>query len=262
MRRFAATVIFIALFPCGMSAARLILRDGTAVVGSFVAGSPDHIVFRDDAGMERRFDINQVQSIDFAYVDPGADRYRDGGYDQQIPPEGERFALLDPGTPISVRTNQSIDSRNAWQGMVYPATIVQDVNDRDGRVVIPRGSPANMVIRRVEQGPLGEGNLVLDLDAVQVNGHWYHVASTAMVGRRSPIGANKRTAEMVGGGAAIGTLLGAIAGGGKGAAVGAAAGAVAGGGVEVLTKGREIHVPAESVLNFGLDRPLELRAVR
>jgi outer membrane lipoprotein SlyB len=64
---------------------------------------------------------------------------------------------------------------------------------------------------------------------------------------------------MVGGGAALGTLLGAIAGGGKGAAIGAVAGAAAGTGVQVLTKGEEIRVPAETVLNFRLDEPLQLR---
>jgi len=67
---------------------------------------------------------------------------------------------------------------------------------------------------------------------------------------------------MVGGGAALGTLLGALAGGGKGAAIGAIAGAAAGGGVQVLTKGREIRVPAETVLHFRLDQPLHLHEAR
>jgi len=73
------------------------------------------------------------------------------------------------------------------------------------------------------------------------------------------IGKNKRTAEMVGGGAALGTLLGAIAGGGKGAAIGAVAGAAAGGTAQVLTKGKEVKVPAETVLKFKLDKPLRLQ---
>jgi outer membrane lipoprotein SlyB len=85
--------------------------------------------------------------------------------------------------------------------------------------------------------------------------------STADIEQRDAngIGKNRRTAEMVGGGAVLGTLLGAIAGGGKGAAIGAVAGAAAGGGVQVLTKGHEIRVPAETVLNFRLDQPLHLR---
>ena len=67
---------------------------------------------------------------------------------------------------------------------------------------------------------------------------------------------------MVGGGAAIGTLIGAIVGGGKGAAIGAAVGGGAGLGAEVLTKGSQVKVPAETVLNFKLDQDLRLLATR
>jgi len=76
------------------------------------------------------------------------------------------------------------------------------------------------------------------------------------------VGANKRTAIMVGGGAALGTLIGAIVGGGKGAAIGAAIGAAGGVGTEVLTKGKEVRVPAETLLNFKLDQDLRLQAMR
>jgi hypothetical protein len=72
------------------------------------------------------------------------------------------------------------------------------------------------------------------------------------------IGKNRRTEEMVGGGAVLGTLLGAIAGGGKGAAIGAVAGGAVGGTAQVLTKGKQIKVPAETILSFQLDRPLHL----
>ena len=65
---------------------------------------------------------------------------------------------------------------------------------------------------------------------------------------------------MVGGGAALGTLIGAIAGHGKGAAIGAAAGAAAGAGAQVLTRGKTVKVPAESTLRFKLDKPLHLSA--
>jgi hypothetical protein len=72
------------------------------------------------------------------------------------------------------------------------------------------------------------------------------------------IGANQRTGVMVGGGAALGTLIGAIAGGAKGAVIGAVAGAAAGAGAQVLTRGKEFRIPAESVLTFRTDRDLHL----
>jgi hypothetical protein len=68
---------------------------------------------------------------------------------------------------------------------------------------------------------------------------------------------DNHAAELIGGGAIIGTIVGAIAGGGKGAAIGAATGAAAGG-VGVLAQGREVRVPAGSVLTFRLERPLVL----
>ena len=74
------------------------------------------------------------------------------------------------------------------------------------------------------------------------------------------IGANKRTGKYVGGGAAVGAIIGAIAGGGKGAAIGATAGAGAGAGAQVLTKGKSVNVPAESLLTYRLRQSLQAGA--
>jgi hypothetical protein len=76
---------------------------------------------------------------------------------------------------------------------------------------------------------------------------------------RTGIGANRRTGEFTGGGAAFGAIVGAIAGGGKGAAIGAGSGAGAGAVTQILTKGT-IKVPVESILTFRLEQPLQVRA--
>ena len=169
---------------------------------------------------------------------------------------------LPAGTAISVRTNQAVDSRNASEGQTYSAVVVDDVKGSSGEILIPKNSDAQLVIRKVATGgTTGSPELTLDLNSVTVNGRNYLV-STADVSKKgnSGIGKNKRTAEMVGGGAALGTLLGAIAGGGKGAVIGAIAGAAAGGTAQVLTKGKEVKVPAETVLKFQLDQPVTLTA--
>jgi len=51
-------------------------------------------------------------------------------------------------------------------------------------------------------------------------------------------------------------VIGAITGGGKGAAIGAGAGAAAGAGTQLLTRGRSVSVPAESLLTFRLGQDL------
>jgi uncharacterized protein YcfJ len=64
---------------------------------------------------------------------------------------------------------------------------------------------------------------------------------------------------MLGGGAAIGGLLGAIFGGGRGAGIGAAAGGGGGFITQLFTRGKQVKVPAETVLHFRLEKPLVLQ---
>jgi hypothetical protein len=149
-----------------------------------------------------------------------------------------------------------IDSSNA-SNQTFPAHVTQDVADNNGNLVIPRGSPAQLVVRQ-----LNDGQLALDLQSVSANGQTYYVNTNDVKAGRPGVGANSRTGAFVGGGAVLGTLLGAIAGGGKGAAIGALAGAGAGAGAEVLTHGDRVHVPAESVLNFRLENNLNLNLAR
>jgi hypothetical protein len=174
--------------------------------------------------------------------------------------QGRGSVTVPAGTEIAVRTNEAIDSQNASADQHYSATVLQDVRGAAGETLIPKDSNADLVVRQINSGgTIQGGNLVLDLDSITVNGQRYRVSSEDLKqSGSSGIGKNKRTAEMVGGGAALGTLLGAIAGGGKGAAIGAAAGAGAGATAQVLTKGKTVKVPAETILRFQLDRPLHL----
>ena len=265
----------VSVMPLTLSADRLILRDGTVMRGEFVGGTPRQITFQDERGMRRQFDLDQVQTIDFTRMESPAGAYTNGGYNNTPPANGgdayrggqpgygesHYWTVVPEGTEIAVRTDQYISSNNAAEGRSFPASIQRDIVDASGNVVIPRGSAAQLVIRRVDEGgTFNNGSFVLDLDGVQVNGRWHHVAAEDLrVKDQNGIGANRRTGEMVGGGAALGTLLGAVAGGGKGAGIGAIAGAIVGGGVEVATKGHEIRVPAETLLRFRLDRPMRLR---
>jgi hypothetical protein len=66
------------------------------------------------------------------------------------------------------------------------------------------------------------------------------------------------SAKVIGGTAALGAIIGAIAGGGKGAAIGAVSGAGAGTAVRVLTSGAEVRIPSETRLTFTLQSPVKL----
>src|SRR6202000_60734 len=71
-------------------------------------------------------------------------------------------------------------------------------------------------------------------------------------------GKGKRSATMVGGGAGGGALIGGLAGGGKGALIGGLVGAGAGTAGAALTGGKDVTIPAESVVRFTLNSPLTL----
>jgi hypothetical protein len=167
------------------------------------------------------------------------------------------------GTQISVRTDQEINSASAAEGQAFAGEVTKDVVDSAGDVAIPKGSSAQIVIKSASKGGSirGASDLVLDLKSVTIGGQRYGV-QTEEIGQRGRegVGANKRTAEFAGGGSALGAIVGAIAGGGKGAGVGAASGAGAGALTQILTKGKSIRIPAETILTFKLDQPLRITA--
>ena len=164
------------------------------------------------------------------------------------------LARIEAGTEVAVRTTEPIDVQSL-DGRIYSAVVAQDVLESStGRVVIPAGSPVELEARDVH-----DGDLILDLDSVTVNGRRYGVRAAAERIDTSRGGVDSgKAAGYIGGGALLGTIVGAITGGGKGAAIGAAAGAAAGAGVVYATRGRRIRVPDEAVVTFRLDRPLDV----
>jgi len=160
--------------------------------------------------------------------------------------------LIPAGTVIPIRTSEAI--RTTTEGSVFRAEVAQDIVNRDYQVVVRRGSPAALVVVRSDRGgAVGTPEIELALRSLTVNGRTYTVNSEGTVqSGREGLGRNERTATMVGGGAVLGTVIGAIAGGAGGAAIGAAVGAAGGAATQVLTRGKEVSVPAETVLSIQL----------
>jgi hypothetical protein len=164
---------------------------------------------------------------------------------------------LSENTEIKVRTDSAIPAQPT-SGAVYTATVSDDVPNTSGTIAIPRGSRARLVATPTSDGK----DVLLDLRSVTVNGRRYDLAA-AGEGKStggSGLGANTRTAKYVGGGAAVGAVLGALLGGGKGAAIGALVGGAGGAGAQVLT-GKKKGIPAETQLSYKLAQPLTMRPV-
>lgn len=159
------------------------------------------------------------------------------------------------GTVITVRMIDRIDSSQHRPGEEFAATVDAPVVV-DDRVVIRRGADARvrLVESRSAGRMTGRSELQVELVGLAIGAQSYSVES----GMVEKVGASrgKRTAETVGGGAALGALIGAIAGKGKGAAIGGAIGAGAGTAVQAATKGEQVQIPPETKLDFTLKSPL------
>ncbi len=174
------------------------------------------------------------------------------------PPDAK---VIPTGTEISIRIEENIDSGSASAGQRFAAEVVDAVDDLSGGVAIPAHSKAKLLIVSESGGGAGSPYLYLDLDSVNIKGVWHRVFTSELKeSSNQGFGKNKRTAEFLGGGAALGGLLGAILGGGKGAAIGAASGAGGGFLGQLFTRGKQVKVAAETVLQFRLERPLVLQA--
>jgi hypothetical protein len=173
----------------------------------------------------------------------------------------QQSAVIASGTNIEVRADQSITVKAGEETRSsYPATISHDILDQSGNVAIPSGTPAKLRV-------VSDDNKIMtvDLHSIRLNGQHIDVvgetANSAGSNKNGGLGANKRTGTYVGGGALAGTLLGALAGGGKGAAIGAIAGGAAGAGAQVITRGKDLSIPAETKLSFRLNNDLQVPVV-
>lgn len=170
--------------------------------------------------------------------------------------------VIPAGSQLQIRTNENIQANKDAVGRQFSAEIANDILDQNGQMLVPKGSPAVLTVANVGSGTAGvqSNEVALALQSIAVNGRTINIqANDVKQSNDRGIGANKRTAIMTGGGALLGTLVGAMAGGGKGAAIGAMIGAGGGAAAQVLTRGDEVKVPAESVLTFKLDQPLSLQ---
>lgn len=176
------------------------------------------------------------------------------------PVAGDRVTIP-TGTRLTIRTIDPIDSDRNRVGDKFAATLEQPVYVND-QLVAPKGTNVYGRLEEAKQSGqfAGKAQLRLSLTGIVINGQTYGLSTGDY--ELSGKSRTANTATKVGGGAALGAVIGAIAGGGKGAAIGAGVGAGAGTAVQVATKGDQVHVPSETLLEFSLDQPATIPIVQ
>jgi hypothetical protein len=172
--------------------------------------------------------------------------------------DGSDPVTLPERTPIHVTLDQALATDQNKAGDRFDATVSEAVVI-NGKTVIPQGAHAEgLVVDARQSGKLvGRARLQLALQTVAVDGQTYDVRTIShpRVGRDH----KKHNLEWIGGGAAGGAIIGALAGGGTGALIGGPIGAAGGTTVALLTGKKDIRLRAETPLRFELADPVTIK---
>jgi hypothetical protein len=255
-------VLIFALVAVSAHADSLELKNGSLINGKFMGGSQTSISFQVGSSVQS-YDLTDIRSLRFSSEAHGTSPSVPSK--QPIPSSRQtedEVATSSPvtipaGTRISILTIDAIDSTAHRAGYRFQASLEQPLWI-DGNMVVPKG--ANVYGRLDESKETGtfagRSQLKLQLTGIVVNGQTLPLVT----GEYEVSGKSKgeSTAKRAVGGAAIGSIIGALAGGGKGAAIGAGTGAGVGAGSEIITKGDQVKIPSETLLDFTLQQSVTI----
>jgi hypothetical protein len=186
-----------------------------------------------------------------------------------------RYYTVPADTIIRVRMNEQLSSRSARVGDRFSANVTEPVYAGGGTEVIPVGSKVWGRVSSVKRaGRRSPGTITVSFNQVELPSGVRHTINGSLTtlqaddvnadnegsveGRKN----DKRNAVFIGGGAATGAIIGAIAGGGKGAAIGAILGGGLGTGARVYEKEQEAEVKSGTEFGVILNRSVSLQAAR
>ena len=238
------------------------LKNGSLIKGKFVGGTETEISFHVGSSVQK-YNVADIVSLKFdseradTPTRPRSSLSNEPGAVEPASTKTPAFVTIPAGTRISVRTIDGIDSTKNHVGDRFQASLEEPLTV-DGNVVVAKGADVygRLAESKASGTFTGKSQLRLELTGIVVNGHTVPVVTGEyeLTGKSRGASTAKRTA----GGAAVGSIIGAIAGGGKGAAIGAGVGAGAGAGSEVITKGDQVKVPSETLLDFTLQQEVSI----
>jgi hypothetical protein len=170
---------------------------------------------------------------------------------------GFEIVTLPAGSVIEVRTVEIISSKSNVSGDFFEATLTEDLI-ADGKVVFGRGSEVKgRLLEVLRPGKLkGRGSVTFNLQEIRGDETTYGLDTNSMtIEAESSKGKDVAT---VGAATAIGAVLGAVFGGKKGAAVGGATAGGAGTAGVLLSRGKDVEIPAERLFSFRLEKDVEI----
>lgn len=169
-----------------------------------------------------------------------------------------RDVTIPAGTVVPVRITETLDSKTAQTNDAFHGALAADLGTQ-GVIALRRGAPVVGRIVEAREAAHFKGQSMLSLELTDIQRGGQKIAVTTDAYTKQGTARGKNTATKAGGGAAVGAIIGALAGGGKGAAIGGLAGAAAGTGVNAVTRGEQTVIQTETLINFQLQSPITVR---
>lgn len=255
LKRNLSFIIPLCLAASFVWADSLELKNGSLINGKFIGGTENEISFKVGSSVQK-YNVADVASLKFdsALGDlpmrPITSRPSKTG-------TVTATVTITAGTRISVRTIDAIDSTKNHVGDRFQASLEEPLTI-DGNIVVAKGADVygRLTEAKTSGTFTGRSQLQLELTGIVVSGQTVPVVTGEyeLTGKSRGASTAKRTV----GGAAVGSIIGAIAGGGKGAAIGAGVGAGVGAGSEIITKGDQVKIPSETLLDFTLQQDVSI----
>jgi hypothetical protein len=238
------------------------LKNGSLINGTFRGGTARVISFQVGSSVQN-YDLADIASLKFdsetAATDavPATASFGTGEGERLSDTQGPANITITAGTRISVRTIDRIDSTKNHVGDRFQASLEEPLTV-DGNVIVPKGADVyGRLAESKKSGTFtGRSELQLELTGIVVNGQTVPLVTGEYELQGKSRGAS--TAKRTIGGAAVGSIIGAIAGGGRGAGIGAAVGGGVGAGSEIITKGDQVKIPSETLLDFTLQQDVSI----
>jgi hypothetical protein len=174
---------------------------------------------------------------------------------------GTKTISLFSGTNLPIRITDEINTRTAKVNDSFHGTLASSIRE-NGYVLLPTGTP--VLGRVIEAKSAGHftGTAVLSIELVSLKVGTpdgpQNVAVVTQELSSKAAGRGANTAAKTGGGAAVGAVIGALAGGGRGAVMGAASGGALGAGTNAITRGQEIDIKPEQLVQFKTTESLDV----
>jgi type IV secretory pathway VirB10-like protein len=165
--------------------------------------------------------------------------------------------VLPEGTELTLVLETAVSSSTSNEGDPVVARVERAVSD-DGRIVLPGGTVLQGRVTEAQASGRvkGRARVAVDFDRIVVRGRTHELDASPVVAEAA--GEGGKDAKTVGGAAAAGAIIGAIADGKKGAVRGAVIGAGAGGAAVLVTKGKDVELPSGSRWTVRLRNSLRL----